>query len=131
MSVSATSRGVTTISSPIDSSTPIALLPKDLADIWKDAKARYKNDTGCDLEEAPFAAELTACHSVDDIIHVLDKRGEDFEAFRGHGKQFRKVMNPVVRVAQLFLETGSEVAAVVSHAALLFLRSHSPDLGVP
>lgn len=126
MSPNALPGGATSASASSNVPTASAFLPNDFAQIWNDAKARYKTDTGQDLEEAPFAAELSACNSVDDVVHVLDERSEEFDAFRAHGKEFRKVIDPVVRVLQFFLDTGAEVAAAVSHVALQFLRRARP-----
>lgn len=111
---------------PASSTLPL----DDFARIFNDAKERYRTNTGHDLEDAPFAAELRGCVSVEDIIQILDNRDKAFEAFRAHGKKFRKVIEPVVRVVQFFLETGSEVAAAVSHLLLPFLRLHGADFGV-
>lgn len=91
----------------------VAIAPDHFTQMWNDAKARYKKDTGRNPEDAPFATELIACHSVDDIIHVLDTRENAFRAFRDHGKKFRKVIDPVFCVVKLFLETGAEVSNVV------------------
>lgn len=107
-----------------------ALLPNDFTQLWDDAKARYRNDTGQDLVDVPFAAELRACNSVDDVIHILDGHDEAFDAFRAHGKKFRKLIDPVVRILQLIMETGAEVAAVVGHAIVLSLGSYDPDLNI-
>lgn len=118
MSFGAGSGGAVTASAssavPVSSARP----PNDFARIFKDATDRYRTHTGHDLEDTPFAAELYACDSVDDVAQVLDTRDQEFKAFRAHGKKFRKVIGPVVRVIQFFLETGSEVGAAVSRISL-------------
>lgn len=93
----------------------------DFIRLWNDAKDRYQSDTGHSLDEAPFAAELRGCDSVEDLTQILGKRNETFKVYRAHGKEFRAVLDPVVRVLQLFLETGGEIAASVCDPAPVFL----------
>lgn len=82
--------------------------------LWEEALARYKLETGHDLEQAPFAEELFKCTSVDEVARVLNDRKETVKAFRAHGHKIRAVLTPIVRIMKLFLDTGAEVAAAVS-----------------
>lgn len=131
MSLNTLPGGVTPVSA-VSSGAQAAPAPMSshFTQIWNDAKSRYEKDTGHDIDEAPFAAELSTCVSVDDIIQVLDKRDEAFEAFRAHGKEFRKVINPIFRIVQLFLETGAEVAVVVGHVNVLSVAQGGSNLGI-
>lgn len=92
----------------------------DFIQLWNDAKNRYQYDTGHSLDEAPFAAELRACDSVEDLAQILGKRDETFKVYRAHGKGFRAVLDPVVRVLQFFLETGGEIAVSVCDSTPVF-----------
>lgn len=110
-----TAVAVATTASPT-SPTPTHVDPAESGfhRLWEEALARYTQETGHDLQQAPFAKELEQCSSVDEVARVLNNRRETMKAFRAHGHKVRAVLAPVVRIMRLFLDTGAEVAAVVS-----------------
>ncbi|KIK57529.1 hypothetical protein GYMLUDRAFT_752009 [Collybiopsis luxurians FD-317 M1] len=80
--------------------------------LWAKALMDYKEQTGHDFHEDQIA-QFSACHSVDDVVYILEIQSKGLEAFRKKGKNIRNVLKPFVRLIELFDDTASEAAAAV------------------
>jgi hypothetical protein len=80
-------------------------------DLWSDALRHYQNDTGRDLSQVSHFDSLLGATTVEEICAVLQKREESFKTFRAHGEKIRKLLAPVVRLVQLFVDAGAEATS--------------------
>ncbi|KZV62652.1 hypothetical protein PENSPDRAFT_670203 [Peniophora sp. CONT] len=74
----------------------------DFGKLWEDALRRYKEKTGKDLLELPFAKAFPARpDSADEIMEHLEKQNESFEVFRTSAKKILNVLRPIVDIVLL------------------------------
>jgi len=60
--------------------------PSTLQDLFNAALQDYKDKTGNNLADHPFARQLQECNSVESISTILEEQARVFRGFRDHGK---------------------------------------------
>ncbi|KAE9383216.1 hypothetical protein BT96DRAFT_93836 [Gymnopus androsaceus JB14] len=83
--------------------------PIGFEDLWAEAFTNYTSQTGRDLQDQ--TTQFIDCHSVDDVVRILETRSKDLTTFRGKGKMIRALLAPVVRLIELVNDTAGEAAA--------------------
>jgi hypothetical protein len=92
--------------------------------MWEETLLRYKESTGRNLLQVPFADQLLYCSSVDEVVHVLKEQNRSFQMFRSDNQKIRAVLAPVVRLAQFFLNVDGEVAGNSVSLLPNYIRAH-------
>ncbi|KIK58093.1 hypothetical protein GYMLUDRAFT_706700 [Collybiopsis luxurians FD-317 M1] len=82
----------------------------DFENLWAKALADYKDQTGLNFSQDQIA-QFATCRSVDDVVRILETQSKGLEAFRKKGKNIQNVLRPVVRLVELFNDTGAEAAS--------------------
>ena len=82
--------------------------------IFDAALAEYRNHTGVDLSQYPFAEKLQNCQSADAVLELFQDKAKEFKDHRNENRQLINYLKPVVQV----LHTSSGIlcgaAALVS-----------------
>jgi hypothetical protein len=89
-------------------------MPKtaDFEDIWRQALARYREETGDDLLKLHFANKLLSkCNTSAEAVQLLRDQNDNFKSFRAHGKKILDVLEPFVHFVHRFIDAGAEAAA--------------------
>ena len=68
-----------------------------LQTLFNAALQDYKDKTGNNLSDHPFAGQLKECNSVESISTILEERARVFREFRDHGK----LINSLKRLADI------------------------------
>lgn len=87
--------------------------PIGFEDLLGQALANYTSQTGHVLQN--HMTQFIDCHSVENVICILETRTKDLKAFRKKGKKIRTFLAPVVRLIELVNDTGGEAAAATVH----------------
>jgi hypothetical protein len=69
--------------------------PSNFQFILDAALAEYREHTGVDLFQYPFAEKLQNCQSVDDILEHLQDKARDFKDHRNGNRQLIGCLKPV------------------------------------
>ena len=80
-----------------------------------DALWNYANLTGVDLSKNPFAQNLQACNTPDDILELLQEREKAFKEYRDGNRRLIESISPAVRVLHAFSDFLGEAISLVSH----------------
>ena len=91
---------------PIPSSGDIS--HKDADEHWNQALVDYKNQTGIDLRDSPFAREILAQSSSEKVLAHL----KQFVTFRRHGAKILGILQTTVSFVLRFVDAGAEGASV-------------------
>jgi hypothetical protein len=84
--------------------------PSNFEDIFHAALANYREHTGVDLSQYPFAEKLENCHSADDILELLQEKVKEFKDFRNGNHKLTNCLRPVVQVLHAFSSALKDVA---------------------
>ena len=79
-----------------------------------DALADYAEETGIDLSENPFGANLEQLMSPEDILRVFEDREKAFKEYRAKNRRLINCLIPIVEVFHGFSGILSKVASLVS-----------------
>ena len=91
--------------------------------IFDAALANYREHTGVDLSQYPFAEKLQNCQSADAILELLQEKVKDFKDFRNGNHKLINCLKPVVRVLHTFSGVLSDVARLYLLTSHQFLTS--------
>ena len=79
-----------------------------------DALSDYKNQTGIDLSQNPFAEKLQLCNNPNDILELLQERENAFRTYREENRSLINCLSPAVRVLHAFSGVLGEAVTLVS-----------------
>jgi len=79
-----------------------------------DALGEYKNQTGIDLSQNPFAEKLQLCNNPNDILELLQERENAFRTYREENRTLINCLSPAVRVLHAFSGVLGEAVSLVS-----------------
>lgn len=79
--------------------------------IFDAALAEYREHTGVDLSEYPFAEKLQNCQSADDILELLQDKAKEFNDYRNGDRKLINCLEPVVHVLHAYSGVASFVSA--------------------
>src|SRR5579863_8187264 len=88
--------------------------------IFDAALSDYAKQTGIDLPTHPSAQTLQNCDSADMILHLLQDKANQFQAYRNGNRKLINCLKPVVQVVHTVAGILGEVATLVSPHRLLF-----------
>ena len=91
--------------------------------IFDAALANYREQTGVDLSQYPFAEKLQNCQSADAILELLQEKAKEFKDFRNGNHKLINCLRPVVQVLHTFSGVLSDVARVYLPSPYHFLTS--------
>ena len=74
----------------------------------------YAKETGVDLSENPFAAQLEQASSPEDILQLLEGQEEAFKGYREGNRRLTNFLNPAVKVLHGFSGILSAAVGLVS-----------------
>jgi fungal STAND N-terminal Goodbye domain len=101
------------------SSTGQAKSPAENVELIIDALADYAKETGIDLSENPFAANLEQLMSPEDILQLLGDREKAFKEYRDENRRLINCLSPIVNVFHKFSGILAKVAGLVSRMCRL------------
>lgn len=78
--------------------------------IFDAALASYREHTGVDLSQYPFAEKLQSCQSADAILELLQEKVKEFKDFRNGNHKLINCLRPVVQVLHTFSGVLNDVA---------------------
>jgi hypothetical protein len=81
------------------------------------AFADYAEQTGTDPAKHPFAGQLQACRSPDDVLKLFEEKANEFKAYRDGNRKLIDCLKPVVNVVQAVSGVLGEVVSTVSRIA--------------
>jgi len=102
--------------------SPTTTPPSNFQSIFDAALADYAKKTGIDLAAHPLARKLENCHSVSDILDLLQGRANQFHTYRNGNRKLITCLKPVVHVLHSVSGVLAEVASLVSP------QTNSPQL---
>lgn len=79
--------------------------------IFDAALAEYREHTGVDLSQYPFAEKLQSCQSADDILELLQDKAKKFNDYRNGDRKLINCLEPVVQVLHAYSGVASLVRA--------------------
>jgi hypothetical protein len=91
--------------------------------IFDAALANYRELTGVDLSQYPFAEKLQNCQSADDILKLLQEKIKDFKDFRNGNHKLVNCLRPVVQVLHALSGALNDVARLLLSTSNHFLTS--------
>lgn len=108
--------------------TPISFPPVPGApeELFNAALAEYIKQTGIDLVNHPFSAQMENCKSFDDYLLILEELAKTVREFRDCNKRLVKALKPTVNVVCSLSGTFGESIGLVRP-----LEGSSPQTGVP
>jgi hypothetical protein len=78
--------------------------------IFDTALAEYREHTGVDLSQYPFAEKLQNCQSADDILELLQDKAKEFNDYH-NGNPLINCLKPVVQVLHAYCGVAGLVSA--------------------
>ena len=120
---------------PSNSNTPTLLLStmSNFQSIL-DAVDKYATETGINLKDNPFAAEVKDCDSPDAVLLLLQKDTKAFKDYRDKNRKFIDCLSPVVKFVHAFSGVLGEAAGLVSREHLprsLYILNSSDQGAIP
>jgi hypothetical protein len=97
------------------------VISPNLQSILNAALADYREHTGVDLSQHPFAESVRASQSADAILELLQDKATQFKEYRNGNRKLINCLEAVVRVIHGFSGVLGGVASLVS-VAFLFRR---------
>jgi hypothetical protein len=91
--------------------------------IFDAALANYREHTGVDLSQYPFAEKLQNCQSADAILELLQEKVKEFKDFRNGNHKLINCLRPVVQVLHAFSGVLNDVARLYLPTSHHFLTS--------
>ena len=82
--------------------------------IFNAALAEYREHTGVDLFQYPFAEDLRNCQSADAILRLFQSKAEEFKDYRNGNRKLIDCLKPVVQILHTFSGVLGGVAGLVS-----------------
>jgi hypothetical protein len=82
--------------------------------IFNVASTEYQTVTGNRLDTHPFAAQLNACHSPEDISNLLRMQAHAFRKFRRGDEKLMTWLDPIVHILFVSSATLGEGIPLVS-----------------
>jgi hypothetical protein len=89
--------------------------PSNFEFIFDAALANYREHTGVDLSQYPFAEKLQSCQTPDDILELFQEKVKEFKDFRNGNHKLTNCLGPVVQVLHAFSGALGDVARLPSH----------------
>jgi hypothetical protein len=81
------------------------------------AFAEYAEQTGTDPAKHPFADQLRACRSPDDVLKLFEEKANEFKAYRDGNRKLIDCLKPVVNIVQAVSGILGEVVSMVNRIA--------------
>ena len=78
------------------------------------AFAEYAEHLGIDPAKHPFADQLQACDSPDDVLKLLEVKANEFKDYRDGNRKLIDCLKPVVNVIHVFSDVLGEFVNLVS-----------------
>ena len=73
-------------------------LPSDFQLVFDAALSNYSKQTGINLATYPYAQDIQACRSADDLFNVLQDRARQFQAYRDGNHKLINCLKPVLQI---------------------------------
>jgi hypothetical protein len=97
--------------------------------IFNVALSDYAKQTGIDLATHPFTRSLQNCSSTDAILHLLQDKAQQFQAYRDGNRKLINSLKPVVQVLHVVSSILGEAVALVSPKNCVILSNRLPPHG--
>lgn len=80
-----------------------------------DASDAYSKETGVDLASHPFAIELQAIDSPDEIIRLLDAKAKGLKGYQEESSNITGGLHTIVYVSHVFDSVLGDAVSLVRH----------------
>jgi hypothetical protein len=78
--------------------SPTTTSSSNFQSIFDAALSNYAKQTGIDLATQPFTQTLQNCNSADAILDILQRKANQFQAYRDGNRKLINCLKPVVQV---------------------------------